>query len=145
MKIYRRFKFVFILMGFFVLSGCVFVRNASDNIIGNYLNSLERCKESGKSRVVDYSVEDSFERVVHILDGMDADIMRVKRDDYSILALVSGGPLMDEDSVESTFGANSADVGIFFVKESPKKTRIYISCLSELVLERTADTIFSQL
>jgi len=144
MRIIFSIKPIIVFSFVLLISGCVIVENVSDNIAGTYVKTLERNKENGASKVVNYSIGESFERVVHILDKMGVEIMKVNSKDYSIFAVASGGKLI-EDSIDSTFQANTADVGIFFVEEEKNKTKIYISCFSSLVLERTADEVFSQL
>lgn len=120
------------------------VRDTSDTIAGTYLKGLERNRENGTSRAVNYSIDEAFERTLNILVAMKAKVMRVQSQSYSILAVVSGGPMLD-DSIDSTFDANAADVGIFFTEEGPQRTKISLSCLSTSILEYTANTIFSKL
>ena len=124
--------------------GCALVRDTSDTIAGTYLKSLERNRENGTSRVVNYGIDEAFERTLNTLVAMKAKIMRVQSQSYSILAVVSGGPMLD-DSIDSTFDANAADIGIFFSEEGPQRTKISISCLSTPILEYTVNNIFSKL
>lgn len=125
-------------------AGCVVVRDTADNIAGTYLKGLERNHARGASRVVDYGVDESFERTLNILVAMNAKIMRVESHNYSILAVVSGGPML-EDAIDSDFDANTADVGIFFSEAGPQRTTITLRCLSTSILEYASDAIFSKL
>lgn len=124
--------------------GCTLARDTFANIEGSYLKGLERDRENGMSRIVNYTIDESFERTINILLAMNAKIMKIESESYAILAVVSGGPML-EDSIDSTFDANSADVGIFFSAHESQRTKISISCFSASILEHTATTIFSRL
>lgn len=143
-KIATSLLYVLILLLTMTSVGCTLVRDTSANIAGSYLKGLERDRENGVSRVVNYSIDESFERTLNILLAMGAKIMKVESENYSILAVVSGGPML-EDSIDSTFDANSADVGIFFSAQGSQRTKISIRCFSTSILEYTTNKIFSKL
>lgn len=136
---------IYVLIFLFAITsvGCTLTRDISDNITGSYLKGLERDRESGVSRIVNYSIDESFERTINILLAMDAKIMKVESENYSILAVVPGGPML-EDSIDSTFDANTADVGIFFSAQGSQRTKISISCFSTSILEHAAKKIFPE-
>ncbi len=136
---------IYVLIFLFAIAsvGCTLTRDISDNITGSYLKGLERDRESGVSRIVNYSIDESFERTINILLAMDAKIMKVESENYSILAVVSGGPML-EDSIDSTFDANTADVGIFFSAQGSQRTKISIRCFSASILEHAAKKIFPE-
>lgn len=144
MKIITSLPYVVLFLFAITSVGCTLVRDISDNIAGTYLKGLERKRENEMSRVVNYSIDESFERTLNILLAMDAKIMKVESESYAILAVVSGGPML-EDSIDSTFEANTADVGIFFSAQEPQRTKISINCFSTSILEHAANEIFSKI
>lgn len=124
--------------------GCAPIRNKIDQVTGRYMGGLQRASAKEKSTVVNYGIAESFDRVSGILIEMKATVVKVDVHNYAILAVISGGPMMEEET-ESTFEANTADVGIFFTEESPTQTKISIRCLSETIADYTAKNIFSKL
>lgn len=136
---------VFFFGCFLLSSGCAFLREPVSMVKGTSLQSLKERRDDGVCKTVPYALHDSFERVIAILSEMEAEILRVDSTSYAILALVSGGPLMEEETVESVFDANTADVGVFFSEKEAQQTEITVSCFSASVRKRVSEAIFSQL
>jgi hypothetical protein len=126
--------------------GCTVSKAVVDSLDGNYMGGLERIKDSGKSQVLDYGIEECFKKVADILQDTEtikAKILKTDRRRFAILALVSRG-LLDK-TVDSVFDPNDADVGIFLTEESASKTKVTISCLSSLFRDYAAEKIFTKL
>lgn len=129
-----------------IISGCTIIRNISENISGNYLDGLKKNSSAiSKTQVFDYKIDDCFIKVLNIFETgkISSKILKVDIHNYSILAMVSGGPMLDE--ADSIFDANSADVGIFLSEESSSKTKVDIRSFSSLFTERTAKMLFQEL
>jgi hypothetical protein len=124
----------------FLLSGCAILRNIS----GNSMSVLQRVTHKAQSDIFDYTLEDCFQKVLAFLksERIEAEILRIDRRNYSILALVSRPSL---ENIDGTFAGNCADVAIFFMAEGNNKTKIRINSLSSLFAEYTLDKIFNEL
>ena len=121
------------------------MREPVNMVRGTSLQSLKERRDDGVRKTVPYALHDSFERVIAILLEMEAEILKVDSTSYAVLALVPGGPPMEEETVESVFDANTADVGVFFSEKEAQQTEITVSCFSSSVRKRVSEAIFSQL
>ena len=129
-----------------IISGCTIIRNISENISGNYADGIKKNSVAiSKSQVFDYKIDDCFLKVLNIFETgqINSKILKVDIYNYSILALVSRGKMLEE--VDTIFDANSADVAIFLSEESSGKTKVDIRSFSSLFAEYTAEILFEKL
>lgn len=137
-------KFILAGLLIFCLGGCSVFKNITDSVAGRYMGRLERETKNVKSQVFDCGIGDCFDKIIDILETMQAKILKLDIYNYSILALVSRFG-MEEESGETIFDTNNADVGIFLSEASPGKTKVKISCLSSVFLDYSSQKIFSEL
>jgi len=135
----------FIIFVCLILSGCAIPKNIVESISGNYMGGLKGDKASSISQVYVYSIDECFEKVLSILEGsvLKASILKKNKKSYSILALVSQQSSLEE--IDSTFEANSADVGIFMTKVGPGTTKVEIKSWSSIISNYTAKKLFAEL
>ena len=135
----------FIIFVCLILGGCAIPKNIVESISGNYMGGLKSDKASSISQVCVYPIDECFERVLSILEGsvLNASILKKNKQSYSILALVSQQSLLEE--IDSTFEANSADVGIFLTKVGPGTSKVEIRSWSSIITNYTAKKLFAEL
>ena len=138
------FKFTVWILFTLGICGCGIFKNITDSVTGRYIKGLEQQTEKAKSQIFDYGITDCFGKITHILEDMQAKILKIDIYKYSILASVSREGMEEEDD-DIVFDTNNVDVGIFLTEEGPDKTRVKISCLSSVFLDYSSQAIFSKL
>ncbi|MFH1621764.1 MAG: hypothetical protein ABIA97_01385 [Candidatus Omnitrophota bacterium] len=143
-----KIKFIsraFIIFIYLILCGCAIPKNIVESISGNYMGGLNSDKASSISQVCVYPIDECFEKALSILMGseLNASILKKNTKNYAILALVSRQSLLEE--TESTFEANSADVGIFLAKVGPGTTKVEVRSWSSVMADYTAKKLFAGL
>ena len=145
---YPRIRFATILIiGLIVCiaSGCSLSKRVVENISGNYMGGLNSDEAASKSQVCLYGLDECFQKVVDVLNSpvIDATILKINKNDYSMLVLIAGETPLEE--IESIFEANSSDVGIYLTKIGPETTKVELRSLSGTFVDYAAKRIFPEL
>ena len=134
-------KAILPLLLIILIYGCSTIKGIGESIVGTYMGGLEKARANGKAEVFDYTIGDCFDKILIILDDIDAKVIKMDIHNYKILAVIYRA--VEIEDVDSD--VNTADVGFFLTQGERGGTKVEISCFSSVFLKYVSDTMFSKL